>query len=96
MLRITIHDDPAVTTFQLEGRLAGSWVQELQDCWQSALAASPRSAVRFDLSEVSYIDAAGKKFLAARHAQGAELFATGCLMRAIVWEITHASTRGQV
>jgi hypothetical protein len=29
MLRITIHDSQPVLTFQLEGRLAGPWLQEL-------------------------------------------------------------------
>lgn len=90
MLRITVHDDPGTVTFRLEGRLAGSWVRELQDCWESALAARPNSAVRVDLTEVTFIDAAGKAFLAAKHAQGAELMAVGCLMRAIVAEITGA------
>ena len=37
---------------------------------------------------VTYIDAAGKEFLAARHADGAEFLARGCLMRAVVAEIT--------
>jgi hypothetical protein len=40
---------------------------------------------------VTYIDAAGKDFLAARHAEGADLLACGCLMRAVVAEITAAS-----
>lgn len=90
MLRITVHDDPGCLTFQLEGSLAGSWVRELHDCWQSNLAARPQPAVRFDLSEVTYIDAAGKAFLAARHAQGAQLVAADCLTRAIVAEISGA------
>ena len=37
MLRITVHDNPQALTFQLEGRLAGPWVQELKECWQSTL-----------------------------------------------------------
>ena len=44
MLRITIHDDPDSVTFLLEGKLAGSWVQELEDCWQSTVVCwSPTS-----------------------------------------------------
>jgi len=88
MLRITIHDNPRSLTFQLEGRLAGLWVRELEDCWQSARANQPTSTVRFDLTGVTFVDAAGKEFLAARHAQGAEFVAAGCLMKAIVTEIT--------
>src|SRR5260221_1110332 len=90
MLRITIHDDPALLSFQLEGRLAGAWVRELEDCWKRALASQCRPAIRFDLRGVTFVDAAGKAFLAARHAQGMELVASGCLMRAVVAEISNA------
>ena len=88
MLRITNHNDAKSLTFQLEGKLAGAWVRELEDCWQQASAGFPTTFIRFDLTGVTYVDAAGKKFLAARHAQGAELIAAGCLMRHVVAEIT--------
>jgi hypothetical protein len=39
---------------------------------------------------VTSIDAAGKEFLAAMHAQGAELVAADCLTKAVVAEITNA------
>ena len=72
MLRITIHNDPATRTFQLEGKLAGPWVQELERCWQDTLATPGPPAIRFDLTGVTFIDAAGKEFLAARYVEGAE------------------------
>jgi hypothetical protein len=87
MLRITVHDEAQATTFQLEGRLTGKWVQELEDCWRGNLAVAPTSAVRFDLSEVSFIDAAGKEFLAERYREGHELVAAGCMMKFVVAEI---------
>ena len=97
MLRITTHDNPGALTFQLEGRLAGPWVREVEGCWRKTLAGGPRPAVRVDLTGVTFIDAAGKAFLAAAHAQGAELVAAGCLMKAVVAELTRAPlpTRGQ-
>ena len=89
MLRITVHDDPASVTFRLEGRLAGSWVQEVHDCWQRTTAAQCQSH-RFAsiLTDVTFIDAAGKEFLAARYREGHKLIAAGCLMKFIVAEIT--------
>lgn len=89
MLRITIHDAPGSLTFQLEGRLAGPWVPEAEACWQRTTASQRQPVLRFDLTGVTMIDAAGKAFLAAAHAQGAELVASGCLMRAIVAELTN-------
>jgi len=88
MLRITIHDDPGALTFQFEGKLVGPWVREAEVCLQQTLPGPRRSAVRLDLTGVTVIDAAGKALLAAAHAHGAELVASGCLMRAIVAQIT--------
>jgi hypothetical protein len=93
MLRITVHDEPASMTFQLEGGLAGNWVHELERCWQARFAVKPEHAIRFELTEVTFIDASGKAFLAARHAQGAELEASGCMMKAIVAEVCEITSR---
>jgi anti-anti-sigma regulatory factor len=90
MLRITVHEILEFLTFQLEGKLAGAWVWEVEECWQQTLAGRCGVAVRFDLSGVTFIDAAGKAFLADMHRQGAELVAVDCLMKAIVAEITES------
>ena len=87
MLRITVHDNPESLTFQLEGRLAGPWVGEIEECRQRMLAGHRRPSVRFDLVGVTFIDAAGKAYLAAMHRLGAEFVAADCLTKAIVAEI---------
>ena len=87
MLRITVHDNPQALTFQLEGRLAGAWVKEVEQCWQSALAQQRKPILRVDLTGVTFIDDAGKTCLAAMHRQGAELVAADCLTKEIVAEI---------
>jgi len=89
MLRTTIQNEPDSLTFRLEGRLAGTWVQELTEVWRNTIAAQPKATIRLDVREVIYVDAAGREFLAAAHAQGAEFIASGCLMRAIVAQLTH-------
>ena len=91
MLRITIRHDPGSLTFQIEGRLVGPWVREAQDCWQRTLASQREQSLRLDLRGVVVIDPAGRAFLGTAHADGAELVACGCLMRAIVAEITNTS-----
>ena len=87
MLRITIHDNPEVLTFQLEGRLAGAWVREAEECRQRTLAGRRRLAVRVDLVGVTFIDAVGKVWLADMHRLGAEFVAADCLTKAVVAEI---------
>jgi anti-anti-sigma regulatory factor len=90
MLRITVHDNSQAFTFQIEGRLAGPWLRELQECWQSTLASRPKPVLRIDLTGVTFIDAAGRACLAAMHRQGAEFVAADCLMKAVVAEISQA------
>jgi ABC-type transporter Mla MlaB component len=90
MLRITIHDNPPALTFQLEGRLAGPWVRELEACWQRARASQPEARLRVDLTGLTSLDAAGQACLAALHRQGAEFVAADCLTKAVVAEITNA------
>jgi anti-anti-sigma regulatory factor len=90
MLRITVHNNSESLTFQLEGRLAGPWVKEVEECRQRTLVGRRRPAVRFDLAGVTFIDAAGKAYLAAVHRLGAEFVAADCMTKAIVAEITKA------
>jgi hypothetical protein len=87
MLRITVHDNPPGLTFQLEGRLAGPWVRELERCWHSALARQRRPTLYVDLTGLTAIDADGRASLAAMHRQGAEFVAADCLTKAVVAEI---------
>ena len=88
MFRITVHEDAHCLTFQLEGRLAGRWVQELKECWQRTAATQQKPIVRVDLAGVTFVDTEGEACLVALHHQGAELVAGDCLTKAIVDEIT--------
>jgi hypothetical protein len=92
MMRITIHDDPRTLTFRLEGKLAGPWVRELEECWRGTLANQGKPIIRVDLSELTFIDAAGRACLKAMHREGAEFVAADCLMKAVVAEITGDNT----
>jgi ABC-type transporter Mla MlaB component len=90
MLRITIHDNLEPLTLQLEGKLAGAWVREVEECRQRTLARRRGRGVRFDLTGVTFIDAAGKTYLADMHRLGAEFVAADCLTKAIVADIAKA------
>jgi hypothetical protein len=46
--------------------------------------------MRLDLTAVTFVDAAGKELLARLHAEGASFLAAGCLMKAMVAEISRA------
>ncbi len=89
MLRITVHDKPPALTFQLEGDLAGPWVRELEECWQSTLKQRRKSILCVDLTGLTHVDIDGQACLAALYRQGAKFVAADCLTKAIVAEITN-------
>lgn len=86
MLRITTHTDAARILFELEGKLVGPWVQELEACWRNVAGGSGRP-VRVTLCAVTFIDEKGRDLLAEMHRHGAELVADGCMTTAIVEDV---------
>ncbi len=88
MLRITTETKRAKTTLTVEGRIAGTSVATVEQCWRELYAASPKQKFVVDLCGVSFIDNAGKVLLREMHSAGAELQAEGCLNQAIVEEIS--------
>jgi anti-anti-sigma regulatory factor len=96
MLKITTLTDTESTTFRLEGRLAGPWVQELEQCWVSTVVGTrKRHPFSVDLSAVTYVDSDGKDLLKKLHQQGAKLVASGCLTNCLVREISRAVRSGE-
>jgi anti-anti-sigma regulatory factor len=90
MLRVTIHDSAVEVRFQLEGRLAGAWVQEAALCWETAQSKIAGRPVVVDLEDVEFVDAEGEQLLAAMHRDGAKLRAACPLMAHLIVEIATA------
>ncbi|HWR36107.1 MAG TPA: hypothetical protein VN622_09590 [Clostridia bacterium] len=87
MLRITVQSDSSGMVFRLEGKLSDAWVAELGKAWRLNRVFPDRSAVRVDLTEVSFVDEEGKSLLTGFARQGAELVARGPMMRDLVRKI---------
>ncbi len=75
-------------TLKLEGKLAGPWVDELEQCWKRTTIAHPDSPLQVDLVSVSFVSADGKQLLQKMHGAGTELCGSGAFAKAIVEEIT--------
>jgi hypothetical protein len=91
MLKVTIKQADSAETWELEGKLSGDWVKELERCWKERTrpAGFP---LQVHLKAVSYIDPAGKQLLTEMHGRGVEIRGCGCMTKAVVEEITrHAS-----
>jgi hypothetical protein len=87
MLKVTIKHIDSNETWELEGKLYGDWVKELERCWNERV--SPEgSALQIHLKAVSYIDPAGKHLLMEMHGRGVEIRGCGCMTKALIEEIT--------
>lgn len=87
MLKITVHDAPDRLRLELEGRLAGAWVAEVESSWRALAATRGERELRVDLSGVYCVDAAGRYLLALMHNAGIRFTASGCAMSALIREI---------
>src|ERR1700739_2596442 len=63
MLRITIHENPKDRTIQLEGKIAGAWVEEFNRTWHSVATSLGSKQLHFDLRGVAFVDAKGRELL---------------------------------
>jgi hypothetical protein len=91
MLMITVQEDGTLWRLRLSGRLAGAWVAETENAWRSTQLSGRR--VEIDMTEVMWIDEAGRCLLQAMHQAGARLIAKGMAMEALVEEITGKPAR---
>lgn len=87
MLKITIKQAESNETWEIEGKLSGEWVKELERCWRERVPLAG-TALLVHLKAVSYIDPAGKQLLTEMHGQGVEIRGCGCMTKAVVEEIT--------
>ena len=72
MLRISLENSANhVVTLRLEGSVAGLWVSEAQEACEKLLAEG--RTVNLNLSDVSFIDQDGVKFLANLISKGVKL-----------------------
>lgn len=85
MLKITTQTNPTGIILEVEGKLAGPWVEELEHCWRKV--SNSNQPLRVMLCAVTFIDDKGRNLLVQMYRHGAELVAEGCMNKAIVEEI---------
>ena len=94
MLKITLHDANGLVRLELEGRLAGAWVCELEHCWHTAKANHPNRGCSVDLTSVTLIDQAGRYLLQLMHRDGVSLVGSGLIVQDVLDHI-RGSTGGR-
>ena len=97
MLRITTREGPTTITLVLEGKCRGPWVDELERCWQKAVATASGRMFRVELEKVGFVDQRGKELLAEMYDAGVKLnAAAGLMMTSLVEEITAGGSSAKV
>jgi anti-anti-sigma regulatory factor len=91
MLRITSYNESGITTFKLEGKLTGEWVNVLRSYWRRVILTMNGNALRIDLAGLTWLDEDGRGLLGEMHRDGAELLAPSLLMAGVVAEISDES-----
>ncbi len=87
MLKISVQNHNQPTTLQLEGRLAGPWVDLAERQWNDLARRSAPGTLTVNLRGVVFADAAGKKLLSRMLREGAELSEARLLVKLIVDEL---------
>ncbi len=84
MMKIQTTDRDGRLVLQVEGRLAGAFVPELEQCWRAARTARPDGKVSVDLKSVTCIDRAGRYLLQLMHSKGVGFERAGLAMQDIL------------
>ena len=87
MIRIRVDDQPAATTFHVEGKLVGDEVEELRKVWAESRNRNPGRPAVVDLSSVLVVDPTARKLLSQMHQWGVQLTGTGIMIAALIEEI---------
>jgi len=79
MVKITVSKIGDTLRLKLEGMLAGLWVGLLEETWRREASAAAQNTI-VDVSDVTFVDAEGQRFLTKMDRQGICFQATGCLI----------------
>ena len=87
MMKIQMKEVDDQLILQVEGRLAGAFVPELENCWQIARAEKPGRKISVDLKSVTCVDRAGRYLLQLMHSDGVGFLRVGLGVQDILEQI---------
>jgi hypothetical protein len=87
MMKIQTRESDGQIVFEIEGRLAGAFVPELDGCWQAALREHPDRKVSVDVKSVTCIDRAGRLLLEKMYGSGVRFLRAGLAIQDILEQV---------
>jgi anti-anti-sigma regulatory factor len=91
MMKVEVKMLDGRVVLQVDGRLAGPFVPELERCWHAAQAAQPKRGVALDLRNVTCVDRAGRRLLESMHSSGVGFLRAGLAIDDILEEVMEES-----
>jgi anti-anti-sigma regulatory factor len=91
MMKIETKELDDHLVLEVEGRLAGAFVPELEDCWQAARANRPSRKISVDLKNVTCVDRAGRYLLRLMHSNGVGFLRPGLAIQDILEQVMEQS-----
>jgi anti-anti-sigma regulatory factor len=87
MARIQTAELNGQLILRAEGRLAGAFVREFEECWRTARANLPNSKISIDLESVTCVDRAGRSLLQLMHRHGVGFLRAGLAIQEILAQV---------
>jgi anti-anti-sigma regulatory factor len=87
MMKIQMREVGDQLILQVEGRLAGAFVPELENCWQNARAGQPSRKISVDLKSVTCVDRAGRYLLQLMHSHGVGFLRAGLAIQDVLEQV---------
>lgn len=91
MLRITRIDEGNIAHFKLEGKLAGNWVEPMEQSWRQVAPVPAGRSLVVDLTAVAFVNAIGTRLLTEMQRHGVGLRASSYPAESIAEEIKSRS-----
>jgi len=87
MMKIEIQETGESVVLRVEGRLAGAFVPELENCWRRTQSTQASRSISVDLKNVTCVDRAGRYLLQLMHRNGVPFLRAGLAVQDILEQI---------
>jgi anti-anti-sigma regulatory factor len=87
MMKIQMNERGERLIIEVEGRLAGAFVPELENCWKAARGIRPSRMIVVDLKNITCVDRAGRSLLQQMYWNGAGFLGAGMATQDILEQI---------
>ena len=87
MMKVLVNHNDDELILQVEGRLAGAFVPELESAWQASRAGRPDGHIWVDLKNVTCVDRAGRYLLQLMRNEGVQFRRAGLATQDILEQL---------